>query len=91
MESMNFIIFLIAIYFLQQVFMRKSVPNLDQPGESTSKEGPRMKSQSEEQKKYKWMSKQSLKPCKFTMNNKKANCAVNAWVIISFFELSSSR
>lgn len=53
MESMNFIISLIAIYFLQQVLMRKSVPNLDQPGESTSKEGPRMKSQSEEQKKYK--------------------------------------
>lgn len=86
MESMNVIISLIAIYFLQQVLMRKAVPNLDQPGESTSKGGPQRKSQSEEQqKKYKWMSKQSLKHCKFMMNNTKDNCAINAWVIISFF------
>lgn len=86
MESMNFIISLIAIYFLQQVLTRKPVPYLDQPGESTSKEGPQKKSQSEEQqKKYKWMSKQSLKHGKFMMNNKKANCAINTWIIISFF------
>lgn len=87
MESMNFIISLIAIYFLQQVLMGKASSILGPArGKYKQERDLRRKSQSEEQqKKYKWMSKQSLKHGKFMMNNKKANCAINTWIIISFF------
>lgn len=73
MESMNFIISLIAIYFLQQVLTESQFHTWTSRGKVQAKRDLRRKSQSEEQqKKYKWMSKQSLKHGKFMMNNKKS-------------------